>query len=85
MKREIPTGDLAVELVVPDPVDVLAGMESRAELHRALAKLTALQFEVVELYFIERLSQREIARRFGVSQQAISARLGSALDRKSVV
>lgn len=51
---------------------------------RALASaLTEKQREAVELFFFEGLSQSEIARRVGVSQQVIQKRLFGTLRRGS--
>jgi RNA polymerase sigma factor (sigma-70 family) len=47
--------------------------------------LTDKQFEAVELFFFEGLSQSEIARRLGVSQQVIQKRLYGAPRRGTVV
>jgi RNA polymerase sigma factor (sigma-70 family) len=47
--------------------------------------LTPRQREVVTLYFIDGLNQREIAERLGVSQQAVSERLyGKVRDGRAV-
>jgi RNA polymerase sigma factor (sigma-70 family) len=68
-----------------DGVDDVAssGDEPRAELHNAVrtaveASLTAKQREVVEAYFFEGLSQGDIARRPGISQQVVQKRLYGA-------
>jgi RNA polymerase sigma factor (sigma-70 family) len=68
-----------------DGVDDVAssGDEPRAELHNAVrtaveASLTAKQREVVEAYFFEGLSQGDIARRLGISQQVVQKRLYGA-------
>ncbi len=55
-------------------------------LREALAReLTAKQREAVELHFFEGLSQGEIARRLGVSQQVVQKRLhGSVREGKLV-
>jgi predicted DNA-binding protein (UPF0251 family) len=47
--------------------------------------LTAKQRETVELHFFEGLSQSEIARRLGVSQQVIQKRLYGATRSGNVV
>ncbi|MCB9766330.1 MAG: sigma-70 family RNA polymerase sigma factor [Alphaproteobacteria bacterium] len=47
-------------------------------LRAALATLTDKQREAVELHFFEGLSQGEIARRLGVSQQVVQRRLYGA-------
>ncbi len=55
-------------------------------LREALARaLTAKQREVVEMHFFEGLSQGEIARRLGVTQQVVQKRLyGAGRDGKRV-
>ena len=55
----------------------------RAALHDAVrsavdSSLTAKQREVVEAYFFEGLSQGDIARRLGISQQVVQKRLYGA-------
>ena len=57
--------------------------EPRAALHDAVRSavdrsLTAKQREVVEAYFFEGLSQGDIARRLGISQQVVQKRLYGA-------
>ena len=57
--------------------------EPRAALHDAVrsavaSNLTAKQREVVEAYFFEGLSQGDIARRLGISQQVVQKRLYGA-------
>lgn len=56
------------------------------EVRRAVSTaLTDKQREAVELFFFEGLSQSEIARRLGVSQQVIQKRLFGAPRRGTVV
>ena len=61
--------------------DVASGNgEPRADLHDAVrtavaSDLTEKQREVVEAYFFEGLSQGDIARRLGISQQVVQKRL----------
>jgi RNA polymerase sigma factor (sigma-70 family) len=57
--------------------------EPRADLRDAVrsaveSELTAKQREVVEAYFFEGLSQGDIARRLGISQQVVQKRLHGA-------
>jgi RNA polymerase sigma factor (sigma-70 family) len=64
--------------------------EARARLHEALrhavtTALTDKQREAVEAHFFEGLSQGEIARRLGVSQQVIQKRIyGAGRSGKTV-
>lgn len=63
--------------------DPEGALEPRAELRdavrAAVAKdLTAKQREVVEAYFFEGLSQGDIARRLGITQQVVQKRLYGA-------
>ena len=63
--------------------DVSGGREPRADLHDAVrsavaGSLTEKQREVVEAYFFEGLSQGDIARRLGISQQVVQKRLYGA-------
>ncbi len=53
--------------------------------HAVATVLTDKQREAVELFFFEGLSQSEIARRAGVSQQVIQKRLHGAPRRGVVV
>lgn len=53
--------------------------------HAVSTALTDKQREAVELFFFEGLSQSEIARRLGVSQQVIQKRLFGAPRRGVVV
>ena len=53
--------------------------------HAVGTVLTDKQREAVELFFFEGLSQSEIARRLGVSQQVIQKRLYGAPRRGAVV
>jgi RNA polymerase sigma factor (sigma-70 family) len=53
----------------------------RAVRHAVQSALTERQREAVELFFFEGLSQSEIARRLGVSQQVIQKRLYGAPRR----
>lgn len=64
----------------PDP----EGIE-HAVRHAVSTALTEKQREAVELFFFEGLSQSEIARRLGVSQQVIQKRLFGAPRRGTVV
>jgi RNA polymerase sigma factor (sigma-70 family) len=81
-RRELPCADL-------DRVDAKSGLwtadedqgalgrlDLRDEVRRAVATaLTAKQREVVEAHFFEGLSQGDIARRLGISQQVVQKRI----------
>jgi RNA polymerase sigma-B factor len=54
-------------------------LEDGSLLTSLLAQLTARQRHVVSMYFLDGLSQVEIARRLGVSQMAISRLLARCL------
>lgn len=76
-----------------DPEDA-AARRAREDRARALmpevraildSVLTPRQREVVTLYFLEKLNQREIAERLGISQQSVSEHLyGKARDGRAV-
>jgi RNA polymerase sigma-B factor len=57
----------------------LEGVETRHELHAALASLDRRERLVLHLRFVEELSQPEIADRIGVSQSYVSRMLRSSL------
>jgi RNA polymerase sigma factor (sigma-70 family) len=63
-----------------------AAADEGEAVREALARaLTAKQREVVEMHFFEGLSQGEIARRLGVSQQVVQKRLyGAGRDGRRV-
>ena len=65
-------------------------LEGSDEIDRAVRRaiavaLTDKQREAVELFFFEGLSQSEIARRIGVSQQVVHKRLYGAVRRGVIV
>jgi RNA polymerase sigma-B factor len=74
---------------VADQVLVAADGSTSVDLHdalcRALASLTERERLVVELRFVEELTQREIGERIGVSQMQVSRVLGGVLDRLRAV
>jgi RNA polymerase sigma factor (sigma-70 family) len=53
--------------------------------HAVETALTAKQREAVELHFFEGLSQSEIARRLGISQQVVQKRLYGATRNGTIV
>ena len=56
----------------PNPEDACIQKEQDEE-RRAM--LTDKRYEIYEMFFIDRLTQREIARRLGISQKAVNDRL----------
>jgi len=50
-------------------------------LHQAIAKLTPRQQEIVKLYFLEQLTEQEIADQLAISQQAVNQTISRAKDR----
>ncbi len=55
------------------------------DLRQSLNSLTPLQRQTVELYFFEGLSQGDIARKLGVSQQVIHKRLYGTRRRGALI
>jgi RNA polymerase sigma-B factor len=68
---------LAESVGAEDPA--LEGLEDRATLEGALARLPARSREIVRLRFFEDLSQADIAARLGISQMHVSRLLREAL------
>lgn len=69
----------------PDGLEVILLKEKQQEeiaiLKRALQYVTAAQYEVLMAYFFEDMEQEEIARKLGITQQAVSDRYQRALAR----
>lgn len=65
--------------VLPDNSDQYSAVERAEWLRPALARLTDRERRVVELRFVEDLSQVQIARRLGVSQNHVSRLLAGIL------
>jgi RNA polymerase sigma-70 factor (ECF subfamily) len=79
-------GDGPVRLEPPDDVEAPPPEEVEGPLlarlvHEALAKLSAADQEVLRLCHFEQHSYEEIARRLGVTQQAVGPRLTRARQR----
>ena len=58
--------------------DLQEQLEIQEVLTEALAMLTDRQREVVQYYYVEGLGEKEIARIYGISQQAVSLTLSDA-------
>ncbi len=71
--------DLTSAAAVDDAA--LTGLENRLALRQAMAELDGRDRQVLELYFFQELSQREIAARFGVSQMQVSRWTASIVRR----
>lgn len=65
--------------VLPDNSDQYTAVERAEWLRPALARLTDRERRVVELRFVEDLSQQEMAHRLGVSQKHVSRLLAGVL------
>jgi RNA polymerase sigma factor (sigma-70 family) len=60
-----------------DPLSILIRREDDAALHKAIARLSVKQRELVENVFFDGLTMTAIAERENVSQQAISQRIAT--------
>ena len=60
------------------PMDKLLNMEDKAELEKALDKLTAKQRQVFVLYVVEGFTFEEIGQKMGISWQAIQFHFNAA-------
>ena len=60
------------------PMDKLLNMEDKAELEKALDKLTDKQRQVFVLYVVEGFTFEEIGRKMGISWQAIQFHFNAA-------
>jgi RNA polymerase sigma factor (sigma-70 family) len=69
----------------PQPTDDTNEVVEDAVRHAVATALTDKQREAVELFFFQGLSQSEIARRLGVSQQVVQKRLYGVTRRGVVV
>lgn len=65
--------------------EILPDAPETAALHEALTTLTEKQREVIELHFFEGMSQGEIARKLGITQQVVQKRLHGAPRKGKVV
>ncbi|HTD48532.1 MAG TPA: SigB/SigF/SigG family RNA polymerase sigma factor [bacterium] len=76
-------GDRAVPLgeMIGDEDTTIERLEDRATLEWALENLPSRHKEIVRLRFFDRLSQAEIARRFGISQMHVSRLQREALGQ----
>lgn len=60
-----------------DPLSALIRQEDDERIHKAIAGLSDKQRELVEKVFYENMSLREIAKKTGVSHQALSQQLAT--------
>jgi RNA polymerase sigma-70 factor (ECF subfamily) len=72
---------IAMAAAEPAPEQLLASGETRVAVLRALASLTAVEREVIELAYAEDLSQSEIAERLGWPIGTVKTRTRRALRR----
>ena len=70
-----------VRFEVPDPTDPYAALEERHALRWALGHLRPDELRVLQLRFVDELTQAEIGRRIGVSQMQVSRLLSGILGR----
>lgn len=72
-EAEIPSGETAA--------GALEQAEAEQQLHHALLKLTDKEREIVNLYFYQRLKQREIAAATGMTQSNVGVILHRAAKK----
>lgn len=84
MREDAATGDTTVAAAkvraLADPKDAYAGVEARDELERLAASLTERHRALLDMLYREGLTQREAARRLGVTQQAAAAMKKRAVE-----
>ena len=66
---------------IRDPGDFTLNLESKEAVDRLLDVLTDRQRKTVELYFMEGLTQQEIAERLGIGQRSVSYALEAAVKK----
>jgi RNA polymerase sigma-70 factor (ECF subfamily) len=64
-----------------DPLGWLLAEERRRQVRQALARLPRRDAEILLLKYTEEWSYREMARRLGISESAVEARLHRARQR----
>ncbi len=77
-RRETPISDLPD---LPDPDDVLAGLELALAVHAELAELPADAREIIERFYLRDESYRTIAAAMGIAEGTVASRLSRALER----
>jgi RNA polymerase sigma-B factor len=75
------TAEDSAPIQVPDVRDDIDKMLTRQVLRAALAQLTALERDILQMRFVEELSQSRIAAEIGVSQMQVSRLLSRILTR----
>lgn len=66
---------------LPDPHDFFGEFENKEMLSQMLNNLTDKQKKAVELYFIESLTQAEVAEHLGIGQRAVSYALDASVKK----
>ncbi len=72
---------LGDQLVDPTTETGFRSAEARAILRPALARLTGAERDLLRMWFVDELSQRDIARQLGISQPYVSRRISHVLRR----
>jgi RNA polymerase sigma-B factor len=82
---DAPTGATGESTEIADPGDAYVALEQHEALAEALRELTPREQRIVQLRFVDELTQSEIGAALGVSQMQISRLLGGILAKLRVV